>query len=177
MKSLWTVVLVVMAAAVMPRGAKAQAEFYGGFADAKMTNLATSYTIPGFNVGLNIDGPKFAKRLQLAADIDGRFLNTSTAKLNSAGAGPRVTVNLGHGWAPYGAFLIGFGRYYSSGAHSDAAGSSTDSQLEYNVGVAKRVSPRFDVYGEFSYTNYFGNGGEYNPKVFSGGVIFHLVKR
>jgi opacity protein-like surface antigen len=45
------------------------------------------------------------------------------------------------------------------------------------VGVAKQVSSRWDISVDYSYSQYYALGGEYNPKTFSVGAVFHFVKR
>jgi len=54
---------------------------------------------------------------------------------------------------------------------------TTDSQIQINGGLAKRVSPRWDISVDYSYSQYYALGGQYNPKTFSVGAIYHFVKR
>jgi hypothetical protein len=56
--------------------------------------------------------------------------------------------------------------------------ASTDSLVEINCGLDHRITSRFDwrVF-DFGYEQYYGLGGEFNPKTFSTGVVMHLSKR
>jgi hypothetical protein len=41
----------------------------------------------------------------------------------------------------------------------------------------KRITPHVDLIGEFSYSQLYAFGGEYNPKTFSVGAVYYLSRR
>jgi len=159
--------------------AGAQAALYGEFSVSDLHNLVSTDYLYGGTAGVLYDGPTIFKHVLVSANIQGRFLRKSqsaplTAELyNGVAIGPRFSVPLKHGISPYGEFLVGFARY-NSGA---IGGSTTDSTIEINAGVAKRLTPHFDLVADYSYAQYYGLGGEYNPKTYSVGGIFHFTKR
>ena len=55
--------------------------------------------------------------------------------------------------------------------------STTDNLWGAKGGVAKQLTPRLDVVLEYSFVEYGLNNGEYNPQCYSGGVVYHFVKR
>jgi opacity protein-like surface antigen len=130
----------------------------------------------GFTGGLIVDGPTW-HHMTISADIQTRTVRKSGESLTGAGAGPRFSFPLKHGFTPYGEFLVGFARYNNSIYTYEPMGSTTDGQIQVNGGVAKKVSPRWDISADYSYSQYYALGGEYNPKSFSVGAIFHFVKR
>ena len=175
MKYGW-VLLLLLVAGFAPKQAEAQAEAYGQFSVTDLTNLASTDLLYGVTTGLVIDGPTW-HRMLISADIQGRFVRMSGESLNGAAAGPRFSFPLKkHGLTPYGEFLVGFARYNTT-THQYQLGATTDSQIQINGGVAKRVSSRWDISADYSYSQYYALGGEYNPKTFSVGAVFHFVKR
>jgi len=162
---------------LLPQAAHSQTAVYASFSDSVMTNLVTTQYVPGATVGLLVDGPLLFHHAQLATSIQGRFVESSTTKLNGGAAGPRFTFPLKHGFAPYAEFMVGFARLYSSGANTGFSGSTTDAELEINAGVARRIGPRLDIVADYSYAQYYALGGQYNPKTVSIGAIFHLSRR
>jgi opacity protein-like surface antigen len=159
--------------------AKAQVSVYGEFSVSDLHNLVSTDYLYGGTAGLLYDGPTVFKHLLISADIQGRFVRKSpTASLNAElyngiTVGPRFSVPLKHGISPYGEFLVGFARY-DSGA---VGGSTTDSTIQVNAGVAKKLTSRFDLVADYSYAQYYGLGGQYNPKTYSIGGIFHFTRR
>lgn len=175
MKYGWVLLLLVVAG-IAPRKAEGQAEVYGQFSVTDLTNLTSTDLLYGATTGLVIDGPNW-HHMVISADIQGRFVRKSGEELNSAAAGPRFSFLLKkHGLTPYGEFLVGFARYNTT-IYPAQNGATTDSQIQVNVGVAKQVSPRWDISADYSYSQYYALGGEYNPKTFSVGAVFHFVKR
>ena len=176
MKYGW-VLLLLLVAGIAPRKAEAQVEAYGQFSVTDLTNLASTDLLYGGTTGLVIDGPTW-HRMVISADIQGRFVCKSGESLNGAAAGPRFSFPLKkHGLTPYGEFLVGFARYNNSIYKYEPMGSTTDGQIQINMGVAKKVSPRWDISADYSYSQYYALGGEYNPKTFGVGAVFHFVKR
>ncbi len=175
--ALYLVGLVMFAVAWPPAGA--QAALYGEFSVSDLHNVVSTDYLYGGTAGLLYDGPTLFKHLLASADIQGRFLRKSQATplnaelYNGVSIGPRFSFPLKHGFSPFGEFLVGFARYDSGAVH----GSTTDATIQINGGVAKRLTPRFDAVADFSYAQYYGLGGQYNPKTYSVGGIFHFTKR
>jgi hypothetical protein len=94
--------------------------------------------------------------------------------LNGVTLGPRVSLPLQRfgGLSPFAEFLVGFARY-NDGANN----ATTDETFQTNAGVTKRVSKRWDTVVDYSYAQYGANFGEFNPKNYSVGALFHFNKR
>jgi hypothetical protein len=176
MKQIWTIALLSLMS-IASRAAWAQADFYAQFSESEMTNPVSTQYLPGATVGVMLEGPSVFHHVLIAADIQGRFVESSSLKLNGAVVGPRLSVPVKHGLVPYGEFMIGFARLFSNAPGINLNGSTTDSEIQINAGLAKRISPRCDATVDYSYAQYYGLGGMYNPKTFSAGAIFHLQKR
>jgi len=175
MKYGW-VLLLLLAAGLAPKKAEAQVEVYGQFSVSDLTNLNGTNLLYGGTTGLIVDGPTW-HRMVIAADIQGRFVRKSGESLNGAAAGPRFSFPLKkHGLTPYGEFLVGFARYNNT-YFPGQIGATTDGQIQVNAGLAKKVSSRWDISADYSYSQYYALGGQYNPKTFGVGAIFHFVKR
>jgi len=166
-------VVLLLVGAMIPKAAQAQVSLYGEFSTTDLHNLATTDYLYGASTGVLYDGPTIFRHLLVSADIQGRFVKKSSELYNGITVGPRFSIPMKHGFAPYGEFLVGFARY-NSGA---VGGSTTDSTIEINAGLAKRITPRLDLVADYSYAQYYGLGGEYNPKTYGAGVIVHLTKR
>jgi len=176
MKYGW-VVLLLLVAGIAPRKAEAQAEVYGQFTVSDLKNLYSTDLLYGGTAGLLVDGPTWHHML-ISADIQARFVGKSGESLDGAAVGPRFSFPMKkHGITPYAEFLVGFARYNNTIYTYQPMGATTDSQIQINGGVAKRVSPRWDISADFSYSQYYALGGEYNPKSFGVGAIYHFVKR
>jgi hypothetical protein len=171
MKHGWAVLLLLVGV-IAPGAAHAQASIYGEFSASELKNPSTTNILYGATTGLLYDGAKIHNRVIVAADIQGRFLHKSGENLNGITIGPRFEIPLAHGFAPYGEFMIGFARY-----NDPNNSASSDATMQLNSGLAKQMSPHVDLVGEYSYAQYYGLGGAYNPKTFSVGIIYHLVKR
>jgi hypothetical protein len=176
MKYGW-VVLLLLVAGMAPQKANAQAEVYGQFSVMSLNNGINADLLYGVTGGLIVDGPTW-HHMVISADIQGRSVRKSGESLNGAAAGPRFSFPLKkHGLTPYGEFLVGFARYNNAIYTYQPMGATTDGQIQINMGVAKKVSPRWDISVDYSYSQYYALGGEYNPKTFSAGMIYHFVKR
>jgi hypothetical protein len=157
---------------MVPSGARAQA-LYGQFSASPWTNLVGTNYLYGATAGALIDGPLLFGHMRLSGDVQARFVGTSVERYDGAAVGPRCSVPLRHGIAPYGEFLVGFARY----SNRNEGGATTDATVQINAGIAKRISAHWDVTADYSYAQYYALSGEYNPKTYSVGTIFHLVKR
>lgn len=167
------VLFLLLVASVAPAVMHAQVSAYGEFSASKMYGPTPDQAfLYGATTGLVIDGPRKGKLL-LSADLQGRFLAGSSRKYNGVSIGPRVSFPLRHGrLTPYAEFLFGFARY-----SSPTQIASTDASIQINGGVAKAISSRLDIIADYSYAQYYGNGGEFNPKTFGVGLMYHFVKR
>lgn len=180
MKFSWAVLLVLVGLAV-PRASQAQVSVYGEFSASDFHNLVSRDFLYGATGGLLYDGPTIFHHVVVSADIQGRFVNGAGDTWNGITVGPRFTVPFKHFGriAPYGEFLVGFARFNGNQASyiENGSGVTTDSTIQVNAGVSKPISPRFDVVADYSYAQYYAYGGQYNPKTFSLGTIFHFTKR
>ena len=167
-------VILLLVGAVVPKATQAQASIYGEFSVTDLHNLTSTDLLYGATTGLLYDGPTIFHHLLVSADIQGRFVHEPGGKiLNGITVGPRFSVPLRHGLSPYGEFMVGFARYDMV----TVGGSTTDGTFQVNAGVAKRISPRVDLVADYSYAQYYAFGGQYNPKTFSAGGIFHFNRR
>jgi opacity protein-like surface antigen len=71
----------------------------------------------------------------------------------------------------------GFARLYSNSPGSNFNGSTTDTEIEADAGVAKRITRHWDVTVDYSYARYSALDRMYSPQTFSIGTIFHFQKR
>ena len=175
MKDSW-VILLVLAGVMAPRTGNAQAEIYGQVSASEFTNLIYTDWLYGATAGALLDGPTLLHHVVLSADIQGRFLRKTNEQMNGVTVGPRFSLPIKrHGLTPYGEFMVGFARFNSTYIY--ITGATTDSTIQINAGLAKQITPRWDASLDYSYAQYDAFGGEYNPKTFSAGVIYHFVKR
>jgi|GEM_PF-892347 len=177
----WLVLLVLAgwAGLGLARPAAAQVAVYAEGNVSDLTNLLSTDLLYGGTVGLLYQGPTLHHRLTLDADVQGRFVTKSNEGLDGVTVGPRVELGLGHGFAGYGELLVGFARYNNTTNVNCSCYTTgtTDSTLQLNAGVTRRLSPRLDALAEYSYAQFYGLGGQYNPKTFSLGAIFHISRR
>ncbi len=175
MKRSWTIAALPLILAASG-AASGQASLYGQFSVSKMTNLVTTQYLPGATAGVLLEGAPLLPHVRLSADIQGRFVESSSLKLNGASVGPRISFPLKHGFDPYAEFMVGFARLYSSTPSTNFNGSTTDSEIQINAGLARRISSRWDATIDYSYAQYYAVGGMFNPKTLSVGAIFHPRK-
>jgi hypothetical protein len=172
MKYGW-VVLLVFAAVTAPLAARAQASAYGEFTASKLVGGPKGDYLYGGSVGVLIDGPHLFHKILLSADVQGRFVSHSGESLNGLAIGPRFAVQTHFlKLAPFAEFMVGFARY-NDGSNN----STTDNTFQVNGGVTRPLSSRLDALVDYSYAQYGVNNGEFNPKSFSGGIVYHFVKR
>jgi len=174
MKFRWLLVFALALAVVRP--ASSQVAAYVDFSASDLTGgiaTVTTNILYGPTIGLTAQlGSK--AHLKLYADIRAGLYG-SGQKLDEVGLGPKLGLDFKK-FEAYTEFLVGFGRY-NNGLNA-AASSSTDSQIEMNFGLDRRISERFDWrLIEFGYEQYYGLGGVYNPKTYSTGVVMHIGKR
>ncbi|MES2391699.1 MAG: outer membrane beta-barrel protein [Acidobacteriota bacterium] len=175
MKHGW-VVLLLLAGVIAPQAAKAQAAAYGEFSVGDYTNLVRTDLLYGGTVGVLVGDLELGKHIVVQGDVQGRFVRKSGMSFNGLTVGPRFEFPLKRAaLTPYAELMVGFGRLHEdSGVY---AGSTTDSTLQVNGGVARRLTPRWDAVLDYSYAQYYAYGGQYNPKTFGIGVVYHFVKR
>jgi hypothetical protein len=173
MRRLVGLLVVLTAGFAASRTAHCQVSFYGDFSASKLTYLSNTNVLYGPTVGSFIDIAS-AKHINFSADIRGTFVGASGVRLDGLVVGPRIATAIKfQKLKPYAEFQVGFARF-NNGLNA-VASSSTDSEIQVNVGVDRPVARLVDwrVF-EFSYAQYYGLGGQYNPKTFSTGVVFHL---
>ncbi len=85
--------------------------------------------------------------------------------------GPRLRVALSKAQF-YGEFLTGFARFHDS--QGIGVTPTTDGQIEIVAGVDYGLSRRFAARFEYNYQQFYGIGGQFNPKTFSSGLVFLL---
>lgn len=152
----------------------AQMAAYGTFSVTKAQNLTSDNILYGATTGLLLTKFQAVRGFDFGANVQGRFVRTGNFNLDAVTFGPRVELPRLIGLRPYAEFLVGFAHVKST---SDQAGGSTDSTIQINGGVMKRVTPHVDIVGEYSYSQLYAFGGEYNPKTFSVGGIYYFSRR
>jgi hypothetical protein len=165
---------VVLLACSAPALGNSQVAAYGTFSVTTAQNLVTDNTLYGATTGLLLTKFRSVGKFDFGADLQGRFVHADNFSLNGITFGPRVQLPQLIGLRPYAEFLVGFARVQNT---ADSAHPSTDSTIQINGGVMKRITPHVDLVGEFSYSQLYAFGGEYNPKTFSVGGIYHFSRR
>jgi hypothetical protein len=54
---------------------------------------------------------------------------------------------------------------------------AADQTFQVNGGAARQLSPRLDAVLDYSYAQFGYYAGQFNPKTFSIGAVYHFVKR
>lgn len=173
MKKLVCLLVTLLAAFVAPEMAHSQVSFYGNFSASKLTYLSNTNVLYGPTIGSFIDVKKLGP-VNLGGDIRASFVGAGGIRLDGVVVGPRVSTSVKFlKLKPYAEFMVGFARY-NNGLNT-VASSSTDSEIQINGGVDRPVARLCDwrVF-EYSYAQYYGLGGQYNPKTFSTGIVFRL---
>lgn len=159
---------------IAPAIGHAQGAAYGTFSVTRAQGAASDSMLYGATTGLLLTRLTGLKGFDLGANLQGRFVSTGNFSLDGISFGPRVQLPKVIGLRPYAEFLVGFAHVKST---ADQANSSTDSTMQINGGVMKRITPHLDVVGEYSYSQLYAFGGEYNPKTFSVGGVYHFSRR
>jgi hypothetical protein len=166
------VAVALLGVMTAPKVSHAQAAVYGEFSVTDLHNESTTDLLYGATTGVLVDGPTFHHVL-ISGDLQGRFVRKTGESLNGITVGPRVSIPVKYGLVPYAEFMVGFARYNDP----TNQGLTTDSTFQVNAGVSRRITPHFDLVADYSYAQYYALGGEFNPKTFSIGTIFHFNKR
>jgi hypothetical protein len=120
-----------------------------------------------------VDGPRVFHKAVVSGDIQGRFVGKSGERMDGLTVGPRFSVPLKHKTlTPYAEFMVGFARYNDSHGYS-----STDNTFQINGGIAKQITPRLDIALDYSYAQFGFNFGQFTPKSYSGGLVYHFASR
>ena len=169
-----TVLALALAASWMGAAtAHGQVSVYADLSASKLTNLANTYVLVGPTVGVSFNLLD-ALHLHLGGDLRSSFLGGSQ-RLDSFVAGPKASFHY-RGFDPYAEFLVGFGRYNDGLGHNNSG--TSDGLLEVNAGFDRKIAQQFDLrIFEFGYAQYYALGGQFNPKTFSTGVVYHIGKR
>jgi opacity protein-like surface antigen len=168
--------VVLLVGLATPRALRAQVSVYAEGSASDLQGGPAGDYLYGGTAGVLLDGPAILKRAVLSVDIQTRDVDNNGERLVGVAVGPRVSLPV-HRFKlnPYGEFMVGFARYRASTATN--AENTTDNQWQVNMGVSRALSSRLDAVADYSYSQYGANNGEYNPKSYSAGVIFHLIKR
>jgi Outer membrane protein beta-barrel domain len=173
MKRGWIVFLLLVGFAA-PVVSHAQVSAYGEFSASRFFGPPTQQEyLYGVTAGVLIDGPLMAHKVLLSGDIQGRFLGKNGERSDGLTVGPRISFEI-HKMklSPFAEFLVGFARFNDGNNNS-----STDGAIQMNGGVTRQLSPRWDAVVDYSYSQFYYNGGEFNPKTLSLGAVYHFVKR
>ena len=166
----WLAAAAMMITAMAAGNASGQVNVYVDFSAAKLTNLVGTSVLYGPTVGAAANFAK-AGPVQLAFDLRGAFLGGSQ-RLDQISLGPKATLGTRHADV-YAEFLVGYARY--NDGLGNPASASTDGEFQIIAGldhaVTKHVSWR--VF-EFGYEQYYGLGGQFNPKTFSTGAVYRF---
>ena len=171
---LWLLVLVLGVAA--PLAAHAQStSVYLAF-DATRINTdgqTNSRTLFG-PVGGLVFNLHSGHKYDLGVDMRGFFtqeIGDGSAIFGGVLAGPKVTTHIKR-TKPYGEFLIGFGRYKNGSSTFPI--NTTDMDVALNAGLDFELKKHFDWrVVEYSWQKYLGLSGEFNPRGYSTGIVFH----
>lgn len=170
-------ILLLMLGFAAPRASSAQISIYAEGTASDLNNGTTGTNfLYGGTAGVLLEGPTVLKHMIISADVKSRYIDKDGYRLISVLAGPRFSFPINKfKLSPYAEFDLGFARYRDG----PAAGSenTTDNQWQAEGGVSRQLTPRIDVVGDFGYSQYGANNGEYNPKNISAGILFHFVKR
>lgn len=166
-------VLSLLAAAP---AARAQVAVYGSFTSSRLAGGPGGDFLYGATAGLLLDGPGFLHRVVLSGDLQTRAVGLDGERLMTASIGPRLSLAVPRlNLTPYAEFLIGFGRYRPSVAPGSA--STTDSLWQTNFGASRPLNSHLDATVEYGYSQFGYDDGQYNPKHFSAGLMFHFLGR
>ena len=168
--------LFLLVGLLLPSCAHAQLSAYAEFTASDLHEGPSGDDLYGGTVGVLLDGPIFFKRIVASADVQVRDVNNGGERLVGVAIGPRVSFPLKRlKLTPYAEFMVGFARYRAS----DEAGAenTTDDQWQTNAGVSRQISSHLDIVADYSYSQFGANLGQYRPKSYSVGVVFHLAKR
>lgn len=168
MDILKSVVLAVAVLTIQP--AYSQVGSYVDMSATKLTLPAGTNVLYGPTVGLYailVDRHHVA----LGGDVRAGFYGTSQ-RFDSVAVGPKVSTSIKH-FTPYGEFMFGFARY--SDGLGNPGSAYTNSQIQLNAGVDRRVTKRFDwrIF-DFSYTRFQTVSEQFHPTTFSTGIVFRI---
>ena len=173
MKKLVRLLVCLVAGFLIPGTAHSQVSFYGDFSASKLTYQSNTNVLYGPTIGVFIDLKNLGP-VNFSGDIRGSFVGASGVRLDGLVVGPRLATSVKFlKLKPYAEFMVGFARY--NNGQNVVASASTDAEIQINGGIDRPIAKLFDwrVF-EYSYAQYYGLGGQYNPKTFSSGVVFHL---
>jgi hypothetical protein len=175
MKNLLSAIVMLLFGSLLTPVVMAQTSVYAEFSAAKLQNLVSDNVLYGVTTGLLFDGPAvFHQHMVVGGDLQGEFVHRSNFSFDDVALGPRATFPLAHGIRPFAEFLVGFARLQNP---LDQPQPSTDSTIQINGGVSKRIASHVDLIAQVGYSQCYAFGGEYNPKNFALGAIYHFGKR
>jgi hypothetical protein len=167
-------VLLVLAAVMVPAAARAQAAIYAEFNATQISGAPEGDFLYGGQAGLLVDGPKIYGRVLVQADLQGRFITHSGETLDAGLIGARFSSS--PRWlykvTPFAEFNVGFARF-NNGSNF----STTDNLFGVQGGASFPMTAHLDAIADYSWMRYGYNEGLYQPQGFSAGVVYHFVKR
>jgi hypothetical protein len=156
----------------------AQVSAYVDFSAAKFSSdfgpqEPGTHFLYGPRVGLSAAVAKL-HGITLAGDVHGDFLGGSGLRYDGVAVGPKLSFRVKK-FEPYADIAVGFARF-NDGKNTKSS-STTDAELQFSGGIDHAIAKRFDwrIF-EFGYTQYYANGGIYNPKSFNTGIVFHITQ-
>ncbi|SNS37215.1 hypothetical protein SAMN05421770_101700 [Granulicella rosea] len=174
--------LLLAAGLAIVQPALSQVSVYVDFSASKLTGNSAAYPAAGQLTNV-LYGPTVGvtkslvggHHLFLAADIRGTFTGGSGQRMDGVVVGPRVAIPVKK-FAPYIEGMVGFARY--NDGRNTSVSSTTDAQIQINSGIDYQVSKQFDWRAfEYGYEQFYGIGGNFNPKTFSTGIVYHIGGR
>lgn len=171
--------LLLAAGFVVAQPAFSQVSVYVDLSASKLTGGTPQYTVAtdvlyGPTVGITksfVGG----HHMSLGGDIRGTFVGGAGKRLDGLVVGPRFALAVKK-FSPYIEGMVGFARY-NDGLNTKTS-STTDAQIQVNSGIDYKLSKSFDWRAfEYGYSQFYGNSGNYNPKTFSTGVVYHIGGR
>ncbi len=153
--------------------AQAQVSAYADFTAAKLTNLVSTSVLYGPTIGLTATLAPLPK-VKIGVDLRGTFLG-GKKRLDGLAIGPVFAFSM-KGVKPYAELLVGYARYNDGLGNPSSA--TTDGQLDLVAGIDKHINSHIDwrVF-EFGYEQYYALGGQFNPKNFSTGLVYHFAAK
>jgi hypothetical protein len=165
------VILIVGALTIQP--AYSQIGVYTDMSATKLVLPAGTNILYGPTIGLYAAlGNRY--HVTLSGDVRAGFYGDSQ-HFDSVAVGPRVSTSVKR-FAPYGEFMLGFARYNDGlGTPSSAY---TNSEIQLNAGVDRRMTKRFDwrVF-DFGYTRFQTVSAQFHPTTYSTGIVFRIGGR
>jgi hypothetical protein len=167
------VVLLSAGAGLLPT-CRAQMAVYAELSGSRLRNLQTTSYLVGPTIGFD-DTLFFKRHFGLGFDVRGSFYGDGE-RLQQISAGPTINRRF-HRVIPYAELLAGVARYNDGDLNPVPYGlggpyqSASSGEAQFVAGVDYVLGGRVDLrVFEYTYEQFYGLGGQYNPKTFSTGL-------